>query len=144
MRIAPFAALVLCGCYVTVPLTSTTPAPGTHLKVQLTDAGSNNLARYIGRDVVAVDGRLLPGSDDSVLSLSVNSVAKRSGDEQFWNGETVILPRGAIATVRQRKLSAWRSGLLASAFVAGIAALTGIGGGNSGGTSANPPPGQTK
>ena len=143
MRIIPFAMLVVCGCYVSVPLATPSPEPGARLHVQLTDQGSTDLARYLGPNVVAVDGRLLQGTD-SALSLSVSDVAMRSGDQQFWKGEAVTLPKTAIATVQRKKLSAWRSGLIASALVAGIAVIGGVTGGNSGSSGRGGPPGQPK
>ncbi|HEX6534564.1 MAG TPA: hypothetical protein VF041_08200 [Gemmatimonadaceae bacterium] len=130
-RTLPFATLLLCGCYVTVPLASTSPGPGTRLHVQLTDNGSGNLARYLGPNVISVDGRLLQATD-TAMSLSVNTVGMRDGDEQFWKGETVSLPKQAIATVQQKKLSRWRSGLLASALIVGIVAIKGATGGTAG------------
>lgn len=140
MRILPFAALLLCGCYVNVPL-DTAPDPGQRVHVALTDQGSVDLARYLGRNVASVDGRLLRGSD-SALSLSVSQVSTRAGQDEFWKGEAVTLPRQLIATVEHRKLSFWRSGLVASAVVAGVAFIAGSGiGGNSSGGGTTPPPG---
>lgn len=140
MRTLPFAALLLCGCYVNVPLTSTAPEPGARVHVALTDQGSVDLARYLGRNVASVDGRLLKGTD-SALSVSVSQISTRSGEDQFWKGEAVALPRHTIASVEGRKLSFWRSGLIASAFVAGIAFIAGSGvTGSSGGRPSEPPP----
>ena len=112
-------AAVLSGCYVTVPLANPTrPEPGTKLVVQLTDAGADDLARYLGPGVAQVDGRLLQASDTG-LQLAVSQVSMRSGQEQFWKGEAVTLPRATIATVQQRKMSTTRSALLAGIIIAG-------------------------
>lgn len=138
MRLLPFVAILLCGCYVNVPL-GTAPVSGQRVHVALTDQGSVDLAQYLGRDVASVDGRLLGGSD-STLSLSVSQVSTRAGDDQFWKGETVDLPRHSIATVEGRKLSFWKSGLVASALVAGVAFVASSGiTGNSGGKTTPPP-----
>ena len=139
MRLLPFAAILLCGCYVNVPLGSA-PDPGQRVHVALTDQGSVDLARYIGRDIASVDGRLLRGTDSTLL-LSVSQVSTRAGEDQFWKGEAVTLPKHSIATVESRKLSFWKSGLMASALVAGVAIIAGSGiGGNSGGRTSQPPP----
>ena len=139
MRVLPFAALLLCGCYVNAPL-ETSPAPGQRVHVALTDQGSVDLAQYLGRNVASVDGRLLPGPDSSLL-LAVSQVSTRAGQDEFWKGEPVTLPRHSIATVEHRKLSIWRSGLIASALVAGVVLIAGTSmNGNSGGTNTNPPP----
>src|ERR687886_421159 len=85
-------ALVLSGCYVTVPVTQSRLQPGVRVRVQLTEQGADDLARYLGPNVSTVDGRLLQNSD-GMLALSVTGVATRSGDEQFWKGEQVSIPR---------------------------------------------------
>lgn len=139
MRISLFAFLLLCGCYANVPFT-TAPDVGSRVHVTLTDQGSVDLAQYLGRNVASVDGRLLQ-SGDSVMSLSVLQVSTRSGDEQFWKGESVTLPRRTIATVQGRKLSFWRSGLIAGAFVAAAFVVGSQTGGSSGsGKGGGPPP----
>lgn len=139
MRLFPFVAILLCGCYVNVPM-STTPDPGQRVHVALTDQGSVDLAQYLGRNIASVDGRLLGGTD-STLSLSVSQVSTRAGEDHFWKGEKVNLPRHTIATVEGRKLSFWKSGLVASALVAGIAFVAASGvTGNSGGKTTGPPP----
>lgn len=136
MRIMPFAALLLCACYVTTPLITTAPQPGDRIDVQLTDQGTASLAQYLGPGVTAVDGRLLQ-AQDSALTVSVSAVTVRSGDQQNWRGESVTIPRSLVAQIRERKVSLWRSGLLASAVVAVGAALgSGLAGGS--GSGANP------
>jgi len=139
MRLVPLVALLLCGCYVNVPL-STTPDPGERVHVLLTDQGSVDLAQYLGRNVASVDGRLLAGND-STLTLAVSQVSTRSGDEDYWKGETVDLPRHTVATVQGRKLSLWRSGLIGGALVGGLALIVGSGiSGNGSGRPSTPPP----
>ncbi len=142
MRVSPIALLLLCGCYVNVPLTST-PEPGARVHLALTDQGSVDLAPYLGRGIAGVDGRLLR-SNDSVVSVSVSQVVLQSGDDQLWKGESVAIPREAISSVKGRKLSFWRSGLIggvvaAAAFVIGSQASSGSGGGK---TAPPPPVGQ--
>jgi hypothetical protein len=138
MRIVPLVAILLCGCYVNVPL-STTPDPGERVHVLLTDQGSVDLAQYLGRNIGSVDGRLLSG-DDSTLTLSVSQVTSRTGDEDYWKGETVNLPRRTVATVQGRKLSFWRSGLIGSALVGGLAIIVGSGVTGNSGRKTVPPP----
>lgn len=131
MRFLPFASLLLCGCYVSVPINSPTPVSGTSVEVELTDDGSQSLAQYLGRNVTGVDGRLVSANDSS-LALSVSQVSLRSGDSQFWKGEQVALPRNAIATIRQKRLSVWRSGLLAGAILAAAATVGSVSSGGAG------------
>ncbi|HKV51193.1 MAG TPA: hypothetical protein VJO52_08350 [Gemmatimonadaceae bacterium] len=142
MRIAPFAMLLLCACYVTTPV-PTAPAPivGTKLHVQLTDAGAASLSQYLGPNVYFVDGRLLNRSDTS-MALAVSGLTFRSGDEQYWKGENVSLPQSAIATIQVKKVSWWRSGLLAGGVIAGLTSIGLISGTISGGPRSHGPPGQ--
>jgi hypothetical protein len=59
----------------------------------------------------------------------------RSGQDQYWKGETVAIPRSALATVQQRKINKPKSLLLGGAFIAALASLrlSGVVGGNGGG-----------
>lgn len=142
MRIAPFAVVLLCACYVTTPVPSApAPEPGTKLHVELTDAGSASLAQYLGPNVNYVDGRLL-GQSDTTMSLSVSGLTLRSGAEQYWKGENVSLPHSAIATIQEKKVSWWRSTLLAGGIIAGLTSIGLIAGSSSGsqGRVTPPPP----
>ena len=134
---------LLSGCYNYLPLTTPQPQPGTRVAADLTDSGTAVLARYLGPNVGSVDGRLLTFTGQD-LGLSVLVVRNRNGIEHYWKGETVTLPRGDIATVRERKLSIGRSVLLFAAGVGGSVALMAAFGvinvGSSG--SGNPPPTQ--
>lgn len=142
MRIASFAVVLLCACYVTTPVPSApAPEPGTKLHVELTDAGSASLAQYLGPNVNYVDGRLL-GQSDTAMSLSVSGLTLRSGAEQYWKGENVSLPHSAIATIQEKKVSWWRSTLLAGGIIAGLTSIGLIAGSSSGsqGRVTPPPP----
>lgn len=138
MRASPVLLLLLCACYVNVPMT-TTPTPGSRVHVALTDRGAVDLAQYLGRGVSGVDGRLVQ-SDDSVVSLSVSQVVLQSGDEQLWKGENVAIPREAIASVQGRKLSFWRSGIIGGVVVAAAFLVGSQAGGSSGGGKRGEPP----
>jgi hypothetical protein len=131
VRLVSFAAFVLCGCYVNTPLVTTVPEPGTRLHVQLTDDGAQSLARYLGPNVAYIDGRLIQ-RQDSGMTLSVNSTTARTGEQQSWKGENVQIPKSAVATVEQKKVSKWRTALVAGVVVAGVAVISGVSGGSSG------------
>lgn len=123
------AALLLCGCYASVPIDIAQAKPGTKLRVSLTDAGSDSLARYLGPGVESVDGKLLRSADTDV-ALGVTQISMRSGIDQYWKGESVVLPKYSVATVLERKLSKPRTLLLAGAIIAALASvkLSGVGG----------------
>jgi hypothetical protein len=110
--------------------------------VSLTDAGSVGMAALVGPRVTTLTGRLL-SSEDSALTLSVQTTTKRNGVDDLWNGETVIVRREYVSSIQQRSFSLARS--LASGGI--VAALGGVlygalgGGGVSGTTSGGRPPG---
>lgn len=132
----------VCGCYESVPIELNRVQPGTKIRVTLTDAGADSLARYLGPGVETVDGRLI-STTDSKLALGVTSVAMRSGQDQFWKGETVSIPRYALSTVQQRKINKPKSLLLGGVLIAALASLrlSGVVGGNGSGRGGTNPGG---
>lgn len=132
---------VLCACYQSVPVELSRVEPGTKLRVSLTDAGADSLARYLGPGVETIDGKLI-STNESGLSMSVSEVSMRSGQDQFWKGETVVIPRSALGTVQARQLNKPKSLLLAGVLIAALASLklAGVGNGNGGGSHGPPPP----
>jgi hypothetical protein len=114
---------VTAGCYNYNPLTTPTPETGTYLGVTLTDAGSDDLARYLGPNVFLVRGRYLGPSDKGFL-LSVTGVETKRGIALPWEGETVTLPADAIASLEVRRLSKGKSLLLAGLGAGGVIVTT--------------------
>ena len=133
------AAVALSACYVSVPVQSSQIEPGTRVRLELTESGTDTLARYLGPGVTSVDGRLVARSD-SAFGLSVNQVQLRNGSDQFWKGESVTIPRVSIASVQERRISKLRSFLLAGAVVAGAVAITSAAAGANNGGAGKPPP----
>ena len=125
---------VLCACYESVPIELARVQPGTKIRIALTDAGADSLARYLGPGVETIDGKLI-STDDRGVSLSVSQVAMKSGQDQFWKGETVMIPRYSLSTVQARRINKSKSLLLGGAFVVALASikLSGVAGGNGGG-----------
>jgi len=115
-------AVIVTGCYRYVPLATPQLQPGTRVSAELTDSGTLELARYLGPGVFLVGGRLL-GNNDRELSLAVFTVQSRDGQESYWKGEAVTLPRPVIGSLRERRLAVGRSAVMAGAFLAGAVAL---------------------
>jgi hypothetical protein len=130
---------ILCACYESVPTELGRIQPGLKLRVSLTDMGADSLARYLGPGVETIDGRLIDATATGV-SLAVTQVSMRSGEEQFWKGETVVIPRSSLGTVQSRRVNKLKSFLIAGASVVALASLKLAGvGGNNGGTVGQPP-----
>ena len=130
---------ILCACYESVPTELGRIQPGLKLRVSLTDVGADSLARYLGPGVETINGRLIDATPTGV-SLAVTQVSMRSGEEQFWKGETVVIPRSSLGTVQSRRVNKLKSFLIAGASVVALASLKLAGvGGNNGGTRGHPP-----
>src|SRR2546429_4136717 len=89
--------------------------------VTLTDAGSEDLARYIGPDVRVVRGRFQSTSERG-LTVSVSQVELRRGDVLSWQGESVVVPRAFVASLEERRVSRGRIVLLAGGSILALLA----------------------
>jgi len=106
----------LAGCYVYRPLDTVEPRVGTRVSADLTDGGSDTLARYVGPGVTSLRGGVV-STEGAAVTLAVTSVMDRSGQQQFWKGEPVRVPRAAVRDFEQRRLSLGRSVLLSAALL---------------------------
>ena len=131
MRISPLiGVLLLFGCYSYHALEYPTPASGTRVAAELTDAGSLQLASQIGPGVSSVRGEVVESSAEGLL-LALSSVLGRNQQEMFWNGEQVRIPKSAVARVQQRRFSLGKSavfmGVVAGGLLVAVKAFTGAG-----------------
>jgi hypothetical protein len=131
--------LVANACYTAVPLTTQDPPRGTDLIATLTDAGAIQMASVLGPKSTGVTGKYLGQSGDSVF-LGVSAVLQQNGNEVFWQGERVGVPRSIIATLRERKASTAKSALIVGALVAVLVGITSIVSSGSAGNQGSPPP----
>jgi hypothetical protein len=133
------AAVLQAGCYNYMAERRAGLVPASYVAVTLTESGSDELARYLGPDVLIVRGRYL-GPTTEGLSLSVESVESRRGDIARWGGEAVVVPGAFVRRVEERHSAKSKTALLAGTAVAGAIVLyhafgqgTGAGVGRSGG-----------
>ena len=129
-------------CYTSLPLESFPPAVGNDLVAMLTDTGSAELASVVGPRVTGLSGRYLGLAGDTLL-LSVKTVIKRDGNEEFWKGEQVSIPRADVASLSKRRFSSVKSSVVVGGLVAALVAITGlVYAGTAGGRGGHPPPTQ--
>jgi len=126
-------------CYTSYPVESFPPAVGNDLVAMLTDAGSAELASVVGPRVTGLSGRYLGLSGDTLL-LSVKTVIKRDGNEEFWKGEQVGVPRSDVARLSRRDFSSAKSGAIVGGIIAALIAITGLVYAGTAGTHHPPPP----
>ncbi|MEO8909267.1 MAG: hypothetical protein ABI408_03465 [Gemmatimonadaceae bacterium] len=133
--------LATMGCYTVEPLI-TASRPGQELVVQISDAGTSQLAQYLGPGISVINGRFIAAADDT-LKVAVSSTETRKGDVHFWQGEEISVARNLIATLSEKKVSPSRSFLAAGAAIIGAALIkVGFGGSGSSGKTTLPPAGQ--
>ena len=131
--------LVTSACYSSVPLPAFPPPVNSDIVATFTDAGGQQMTSVLGPRVTGLSGRYLGLTGDSVV-VSVRTVLKSDGNEEFWKGEQVSVPRATIANVRQRQVSMLRSGFAVGVVVAVLIGVTSIVSAGHAGTSRQPPP----
>lgn len=124
------------GCYNYETLGQTHLSPSSYIAITLTEAGSEELAQYLGPSVHTVRGRFLSASERG-LAVSVSSVETRRGTILAWNGETVTVPSEFVWSLEARHTALSKTVLLAGASLAGfVAAYAAFGPGASGSAAA--------
>jgi hypothetical protein len=114
------AAMSLLGaCYSYRPIDTVAPKPGTRIALTLTREGSGALAVQLGPQATHVEGELLE-ADSSGLRLAVRRVEDPRRLGTVWKGEAVTIPREAIASVSERRLSIGATAILGGLAVGGM------------------------
>jgi hypothetical protein len=113
------ALTVLSGCYRLTPVDGGAPDAGTEVRLDLTDAGSVQLAPLIGPRIDALEGRAIEVSD-SALVLAVTGAVQRNGVIVPWTNERVRVPLQAVDRIRTRELDRGRTWLVSGAGVVGL------------------------
>ena len=135
--------LLAAGCYTYTPLATATPASGTQVALVLSDQGRVQAAPSVGPHVARVEGALVDATDADYV-VQVSDVIDIQGRRTKWTGETVPLPRAAVANSFEKRFSRSRTYLLVGGVTAAFVAvavsqdLLGLGGGSEGGSM--PPP----
>ncbi len=122
------------------PADAVVPATGSHIQVRLTQQGALALAEQIGPQTVTVAGDVVSADADS-LRLAVRGVEDARHITTDWKGEQVAIPRDAIASVGQRRLSVGATALLGGLAAGSVIAAAELfsGSGASSGTVTPPP-----
>jgi hypothetical protein len=106
---------LLCGCYTyrnTAVGDAVIMAP---VRVELTEAGSQEITRQVGPRGSTLEG-IVSARSDSSLVFGVTALTRMNGVEETWHGEHVTVPTSAVYRIQLRQFSALNTGL----FVAGL------------------------
>lgn len=116
------------GCYDYVQV-ETAPPVGRRVALDISDRGRVALGSRFGPGLAQIEGTLVDGEGPEYV-IDVLRVSQVSGTSSQWSGEETRLSRDFVGSVRTRRLSKWRTGLLVVGVASGLAALAarGIGG----------------
>lgn len=106
------------GCYTAVPIGGDSARTGTRIAVELTDAGTVDMASQVGPRIHTLVGDVSAVSD-STVTLSMRSATDVRGIESLWQGEQVTVKRSDVASVGERRLSPGRTAVFSVILVAG-------------------------
>jgi len=103
--------LLTTACYTYVP-GSAAPATGTEVTVLLTDKGRAALSDRVGPEMDELRGRLMSGTDSSVVISMTESVTLR-GVSATWTDEVLTVSREHFGSLRIKALSRGRTSVVA-------------------------------
>lgn len=107
------------GCYSYAPAQTTPPPAPRQVGVVLNDRGRVLLGDRVGPGTSRIDGKVISQQDSSVV-LEIYRVTDLRGNSAAWTGERVTIPREAIEGFRERKVSKFKSILLAGAIALAV------------------------
>jgi hypothetical protein len=134
-------ALLLQGCYETLPLQQGPPPATVSVQLVLNDKGRVAVSDRLGSAVEKVEGTITAQNSDS-YTLAVSEVYQLGGNSSKWNGEPVTIAKDGTDGYQIHRFNQTRTVVLAVALVAAAVvflATTKLIGGGSGqaGTSGN-------
>jgi hypothetical protein len=110
--------LLLCGCFSYRNTAVSDAALNAPVRVELTEAGSQELTNQVGPRGSALEGVLTSKSESSLI-FGVTALTRLNGVEETWHGERVTVPRSSVSRIQLRKFSAFNTGLFIAGIVAG-------------------------
>jgi len=125
LRLTSSALLIVAGCYTYQPVALAPAArTGDELRVHLTDHGTEELARYVGPRVTALDAQVVGIEPDSTLTLGVSLLHFADGTSYPFTGQApVAVSRVFIGSVERRTFSTSRTVVASSGAVAALIAV---------------------
>src|SRR5919202_5281342 len=84
--------------------------PGQVVRVSLTPSGADEVTRQVGPRVTTLDGRVI-AARDSALSVAVTQLTRAPAGEEFWTGDSVVVPVRGVSALAVRRLDRQRSAL---------------------------------
>jgi hypothetical protein len=129
-RVAPLArsawvaaaAITAAGCFVYRPAQPGGVEPGQVVRVSLTPSGAEQVTTQVGPRVTTLDGRVI-GARDSTLAVAVTQLTRAPASEEFWTGDSVLVPVRGLSSVSVRELDRQRSVLATGGVLVALVVL---------------------
>jgi hypothetical protein len=137
------SAVLAAGCFAYRAAEPAAVEPGQTVRVTLTPSGTQELTQQVGPRVESLDGRVI-ATRDSALAVSVTQLTRARAGEEFWPGDSVMVPVRGVSGVEVRRLDRKRSALAVGGTLAAIFVLRRVvrEAGLFGGGAGRPPGGQ--
>jgi hypothetical protein len=120
-------ALLLQGCYETLPLQQGPPPTAAGVQVVLNDKGRVAVSDKLGSAVDKVEGMITSQNQDS-YTIAVSEVYQMGGNSSKWSGEPVTIAKDGIVGYQIHRFNQTRTVVLAVAVtVAAVVFLVTVG-----------------
>ena len=110
-------ALLLQGCYETLPLEQGAPPTAATVQLTMNDKGRLDVSQKLGSAVDKVEGEVTAQNSDS-YTLSVSRVFQLGGAVSKWNGESVVILKDGTNGYQIHRYSKTKTIILAVAITA--------------------------
>jgi hypothetical protein len=132
-------ALLLQGCYESLPLQQGPPPAAVTVQLVLNDKGRVEVANELGSAVAKVEGTVV-SQDAQSVTIAVSRVLQLNGTTSTWSGEHVTIAKEATDGYQVRRVNQTRTVVLVAAItVAAVSILVTMGLNVGRGASDNPP-----
>ncbi|MFN2563808.1 MAG: hypothetical protein ABR499_02190 [Gemmatimonadaceae bacterium] len=115
-------AVVAGGCFAYRATEPARVAPGQLVRVTLTPSGAQELTQQVGPRVEALDGRVLQARD-SAFSVAVTQLSRARAGEEFWTGDSVVVPFRGVSSLWVRRLDRKRSAMAVGGTIIAVFAM---------------------
>ena len=131
------------GCYSYLPAPRAIVTPRERVRIELTDEGTRDLARFLGPGVREAEGMVAHVDSNGAVGLAVDFVLLNNGIRMPWTGEgVVIFPLVTRQSVTRQTFQRGRTVIAAILLAAALSAVAVVAlrSGDAGGGGDSPPP----
>jgi hypothetical protein len=134
---------MVAGCFAYRSAEPAALQPGQTVRLTLTSSGTQEITQQVGPRVQVLDGRVI-AARDSALAVSVTQLTRALAGEEFWPGDSVIVPVRGLSGLEVRQLDRKRTWLAVGGTAVAIVVLRRViqEAGIFGGGVSRPPSGQ--